>query len=569
MSMSSTDIDQEDGGTEEQGISEFEQLYNQSLKSFQRGSIVRARVLSVQPSAVLVDLGYKSDGIIPADQFTPEELSALKPGQELELYLEEAEDQRGNLVLSREKAKKLQVWEDLNTSYQTGTVIKGRITAKVKGGMSVDIGGVPAFLPGSQIDLRPVRDLDQYLGKVLDMKIIKMNSGRGNIVLSRRALLEDEQKERRAGLLDRIAEGALVQGTVKSVMDYGIFVDLGGVDGLLHVTDMSWGRAGKPADLYKQGDAIETIVIKFDREKGKISLGLKQKGPDPWLSVETTYPVGSVVSGKVTSLTEYGAFVELQEGVEGLVHVSEMSWTQKVKHPSKLMNVGDVIKAKVLHVDPAARRIALGTKQIEPNPWDTLVARLAAGTTIEGKVRTLTDFGAFVGIEEGIDGLIHVSDLSWTQHIKHPSEMLKKGQAVTAVVLSVDAARKRISLGLKQLTPDPWTGAIPARYKVGQDEQVKISSRTDFGYFVGLELGIEGLIPLSEIPRDSPELKIGDEVTARVLKVDRTERRVALSIKAHLRGQDKENLRDFMKQQEKLDTSIGALLKEREKTDPA
>lgn len=562
MSMSGTDIEFEDNN-EESGSSEFERLYNQSLKSFQKGSIVRARVLSVQSTAVLVDLGYKSDGIIPADQFTPEELAELRPGKELELYLEEAEDSRGNLVLSREKAKKLQAWDDLNLAYQKGTAISGKVLAKVKGGLSVDI-GVPAFLPGSQIDVRPVRDLDQYLGKAMEMRIIKMNTGRGNIVMSRRVILEDEQRSRREGLLAGLTEGAAVTGTVKNIMDYGVFVDLGGIDGLIHVTDMSWGRLGHPSELLKPGDTVEAVVLKFDREKEKVSLGLKQRTPDPWLTVAERYAPGSRITGKVTSLAEYGAFVELEPGVEGLVHVSEMSWTQKIRHPSKVMSAGDSVTAQVLSVDPAAKRISLGTKQVMANPWETVGERYPAGTTIEGKVRTITDFGAFVGIEEGIDGLIHVSDLSWTLHIKHPSEVLKKGQVIRAAVLSVDPQRQRISLGIKQLSPDPWKESIPGRYKVGQDEQVKIVKKTEFGLFVELEFGIEGLIPASELPRDAGEPAEGSEVTARVIKVDRNDRKVALSIKAQVRGQDKEGLREFMKQQEKLDTSIGALLKERE-----
>jgi small subunit ribosomal protein S1 len=563
MSTGSTDIEFEDNKGEEGGSSEFEELYKQSLRSFEKGSIVRARVLRVQSNAVLVDLGYKSDGIIPIEQFTPEELASLKPGEELELYLEEAEDVRGNLVLSREKAKKLQAWDDLNAAYQKGTTIKGRVVAKVKGGLSVDI-GVPAFLPGSQLDLRPVRDLDQYVGKVLDMRIIKMNSGRGNIVMSRRAILEDEQRSRIEGLLAGLVEGKVVAGTVKNIADYGVFVDLGGIDGLIHVTDMSWGRIGHPSDLFKPGDTVEAVVLKFDREKRKVSLGLKQKSPDPWGSAAEKYRVGSRIKGTVTKLTDYGAFVELEPGVEGLVHVSEMSWTQKIKHPSKMMQVGDTIDAQVLNVDAAAKRISLGLKQVGPNPWDTVGERYPAGSTIEGKVRTVTEFGAFVGLEEGIDGLIHISDLSWTKHIKNPSEVLKKGQTTRAVVLSADPVRQRISLGLKQLTQDPWLEAIPSRYRVGQDEKVKVTKRTEFGLFVELEHDIEGLIPASEVPRDSGEIKEGDEVTARVMKVDRNDRKVALSIKAHIRGSDKESLKDFMNQQEKLDTSIGALIKERE-----
>ena len=562
MTMSGEDIDFE--GSREEGSegSEFERLYNQSLKSFQKGTLVKAKVLRVQSNVVLVDLGYKSDGIIPVEQFSPDELATLRPGDDLEVFLEEAEDSRGNLILSREKAKKLQAWDDLNAAYTNGTVLKGRVLSRIKGGLMVDI-GVPAFLPGSQIDIKPVRDLDQFIGKELEMKIIKMNSGRGNIVLSRRALMESAQNARMEELLAGLVEGKSVSGTIKNVTDYGVFVDLGGIDGLIHVTDLSWGRIGHPSTMFKAGDTVEAVVLKFDREKKKISLGLKQKSQDPWLSVAERYAVGSRVSGKVTSLAEYGAFVELEHGVEGLVHVSEMSWTQKIKHPSKVVAVGDTVEAQVLAVDPAAKRISLGTRQIAQNPWESIGQRYPVGSAVEGKVRTLTDFGAFVGIEEGIDGLIHISDMSWTKHVKHPSDLLKKGQTTRAVVLSIDAQKQRISLGLKQLTPDPWDKAIPGRYPVGQDENVKVTKKTDFGLFVELDFDIEGLIPVSEIPRDLPEVKEGDTVTARVLKVDRGERKVALSIKAHIKGQDKASLKEFMKQQEKFDTSIGSLMKDR------
>lgn len=562
--MSIGDIEFEDTNAAEEESSEFEQLYNQSIKSFQKGSLVKGRVLRVQSNAVLVDLGYKSDGIIPIEQFTPEELAALTPGDDLEVFLEQAEDSKGNLILSREKAKKLQVWDDLNAASQNATTLKGRVISKIKGGLMVDI-GVPAFLPGSQIDIKPARDLDRYLGQVLDLRIIKMNSGRGNIVLSRRAILEGAQNVRKEDLLAGLVEGQTVSGVVKNITDYGVFIDLGGIDGLMHVTDMSWARIGHPSELFKIGDAVEAVVLKYDREKQKISLGLKQKTQDPWLSVVEKYPVDTRVRGKVTSLADYGAFVELESGVEGLVHVSEMSWTQRIKHPSKVMAVGDLVDAQVLAVDPAAKRISLGSRQVGPNPWDTIGQRYPVGSVVEGKVRTITDFGAFVGLEEGIDGLAHISDLSWTQHVKHPSELLKKGQSTKAVVLNIDPQKQRISLGIKQLTPDPWDKVIPERYKVGKDEQVKVVKKAEFGLFVALEHGIEGLIPLSEIPKETAEIKEGDEVTARVMKVDRADHKISLSIKAQIKGEDKTSLKEFMNQQDKFDTSIGSLLKERGK----
>jgi small subunit ribosomal protein S1 len=542
---------------------EFEKLYNQSLKRFQAGTLVRARVLQIRSGVVMLDLGYKSDGIIPVEQFTEEELKALKPGDEIEVLLEAAEDTNGNILLSREKAKKLQVWDDLNRAYQSGTPVKGKVLSTIKGGLSVDIGGVTAFLPGSQVDVKPVQNLGRMVGQSLDLKIIKMNSGRGNIVLSRRALLEQEQNIKKEATLSALAEGQVVSGVIKNITDYGAFVDLGGIDGLMHITDISWGRINHPSEAFKVGDRVEVVILKYDREKQKVSLGMKQKTQDPWFSVAEKYPVGSRVRGKVVSLTDYGAFVELEHGVEGLVHVSEMSWVQKVKHPSKVVSIGDMIEAQVLAVDPNAKRISLGMKQIEPNPWQTIGERYSVGSQVEGKVRTITDFGAFVGLEEGIDGLIHISDLSWTKHIKHPSEVLKKGQQTKVVVLSIDPVKERISLGLKQLTPDPWEKAIPERYKVGQDETVKVTKKADFGLFVDLEQGIEGLIPTSEIPKDSEEIKEGTEVTARVIKVDRNDRKIALSIRAHVKGKDRSTLKEYMDQQQKPDTTIGALLKER------
>ena len=555
--------EENDAPEKEKNPSEFEQMYDQSLKSFKSGTVVRGRVLQVRSGVVMLDLGYKSDGIIPVEQFTEDELKALKPGDELDVLLEAAEDMNGNLLLSRDKAKKLQVWEDLNRAYQTGTPVKGRVLSVIKGGLTVDIGGVEAFLPGSQIDTKPVQQLNRMIGQVLEMKIIKMNSGRGNIVLSRRALLEHDLNAKKEETLSSLTEGQVVTGVIKNVTEYGAFVDLGGIDGLLHITDMSWGRINHPSEICKVGDKIEVVVLKFDREKQKVSLGIKQKTQDPWLTAVEKYPVGSKVRGKVMSLTDYGAFIELEHGVEGLVHVSEMSWTQKVKHPSKLVAVGDSIETQVLAIDPAGKRISLGIKQLEANPWQTIGERYAVGSEVEGKVKTITDFGAFIGLEEGIDGLIHISDMSWIKHIKHPSELLKKGQKTKAVVLSVDPQKERISLGLKQLTPDPWEQAILERYKVGQDETVKVTKVADFGVFVELEQGIEGLIPTSEMMKDAPEIKEGDTVTARVIKVDKGDRKIALSTKAHVKNKDRSTLRDYMNQQEKPDTSIGALLKER------
>jgi len=447
MNQAREDIDGDENTRADDDSQEFAKLYDQSLKSFKSGSIVKGRVLQIRSGVVMLDLGYKSDGIIPVEQFTEEELKNLKPGEELEVFLEAAEDSNGNLILSREKAKKMQVWDVLNRAHQTGAPVKGTIVSMIKGGVTVDLGGVAAFLPGSQIDIRPVRNLNQLLGQTLEMKIVKMNSGRGNIVLSRRSILEDQQNVKKEETLAAMTEGQTISGVIKNVTEYGAFVDLGGIDGLLHITDMSWGRVGHPSELFKIGDKLEVVVLKYDREKQKVSLGLKQKSLDPWAAAAERYPVGARVSGKVVSLTDYGAFVELEHGVEGLVHVSEMSWTQKVKHPSKLVSVGAMIQAQVLNVDPMGKRISLGMKQIEPNPWQTISERYPLGAEVEGKVKTITDFGVFIGLEEGIDGLIHISDLSWIKHVKHPSEVLKKGQTTRAVVLSIDAQRNAFPSG--------------------------------------------------------------------------------------------------------------------------
>jgi len=431
----------------------------------------------------------------------------------------------------------------------------------------VDISGVKGFLPGSQVDLRPVRNLDSLIGQTFEMKVLKINQRRGNIVLSRRVLLEEVRDKKKTETLEVLTEGAVIEGVVKNITEYGAFVDLGGIDGLLHITDMSWGRVSHPSELFNVGDTIKVIVLKFDRENEKVSLGYKQLSPDPWHEADLKYPVGKRLSGKVVSLTDYGAFVELEEGIEGLVHVSEMSWTQKVRNPSKVVSVGDIIDAVVLSIDKDNKRISLGMKQIEPNPWDVIAEKYPIGTKINGKVRNLTEFGAFVGLEEGIDGLIHISDLSWTKHLKHPSEVLKKGDEVEAVVLSVDKEKERLSLGLKQLEEDPWFTEIPNRYRIGDVVNCKVVKITDFGVFVELEEGVEGLIHISEIDKDPHTkvedlMKLDDEVTAKIIKVDTTDRKIGLSIRSYKKDQDKSEQDDFQDNQEKFDSSIGARLRE-------
>jgi small subunit ribosomal protein S1 len=518
-------------GTE---LTEMELMYAETFKQLEEGSIVEGGVVAVQAEGVVVDIGYKSEGIVPREEFAPEELSALKVGDRFLVYLEEREDADGNMILSKEKADRMKIWGDLERIFEKAEVIEGKVLTKIKGGMMVDI-GIKAFLPGSQIDLRPVRDLDALIGKTFQMRIIKMNHRRSNVVVSRRVVLEENRDRRKQQAMATLAEGQMIDGQVKNITDYGAFIDLGGIDGLLHITDMSWGRVAHPSELFMVGDRVKVMILKYDRETGRISLGVKQLKPDPWMQVEEKYSVGSRVRGRVVSLVDYGAFVELEPGIEGLVHISEMTWSHEIKHPSKLVSVGDQVDAQVLNVERKGRKISLGMKQMAANPWEVVESKYAVGAIIEGKVKSLTEFGVFVGLEEGIDGLIHISDLSWTKRVTHPGDLFKKGQAVKAVVLRVDKEKERLSLGYKQLTPDPWEHDIPTRYQVGQDVQGKIVKITDFGAFVECEDGVEGLIHVSEMALEGQRIeerhKVGDEVAARVIRVDAGERKIALSIR--------------------------------------
>jgi small subunit ribosomal protein S1 len=547
-------------------------LYEETFRNFEEGTIIEGRIVAISHGRVVVDIGYKSEGIIPAEQFNSEELQALKVNDRLVVYIEEREDADGNLILSKEKADKMKVWEDLEKAYNEERIVDGKILTRIKGGMMVDI-GVKAFLPGSQIDLHPIRDLDGLVGKTFPLKIIKINHRRGNVVVSRRVLLEESRDKKRQTTLANLKEGQLVPGIVKNITEYGAFIDLGGIDGLLHITDMSWGRVGHPSEMFVVGDRVEVMVLKYDRETGRISLGLKQKGSDPWASVAAKYPIGTRVKGKVVSLTDYGAFIELEPGVEGLVHVSEMSWSHEVRHPSRLVSVGDQVEAAVLNIEPGNRKISLGMKQTAPNPWDMVEAKYPAGTRIQGKVKSLTDFGAFIGLDEGIDGLIHISDMSWTKHIKHPSELFKKAQAVEAVVLRIDKEKERLSLGYKQLSRDPWDVEIPDRYKVGASVTGKVSKLTDFGVFVELESGVEGLIHISEAGLQPParleeKFKPQDEIAAKIIKVDREERKIALSLREHQSDTDRKHMDEYHTSQGAVDQSLGrAAKKSKKRTD--
>ena len=510
-------------------------LYDRSFRNIAEGEVIKGTVLKVSTSEVIVDVGYKSEGIISITEFVDENGDvAVQPGDAVDVLLERTEDREGHIVLSREKAEKMKIWDDVEKAYADRKVVIGRVIERIKGGLAVDI-GVRAFLPGSQIDVRPVRNLDSLRGQELRMRVIKVNKKRGNIVLSRKVLLEEENAEKKKETLANLAEGKVMKGVVKNITDYGAFIDLGGIDGLLHVTDMSWGRAQHPSELFKVNDEVEVTVLKYDSGTERVSLGYKQLHADPWASAADRYPVGQRISGKVVSLTDYGAFVELEPGVEGLIHVSEMSWSKRVKHPSKILNVGDTVESLVLGVDPQARRISLGLKQIESNPWHQLAERYPVGSRISGKVRNLTEFGAFVEVEEGIDGLIHISDMSWSKRLKHPSEVLKKGDEVEAMVLNIDPDNQRLSLGLKQLATDIWDTFF-ADNKVGDIVEGKVVRVTNFGAFVELAEGIEGLIHVSEFDeqqgRQKEELKVDEVIKMRIIKLSPTERKIGLSIRA-------------------------------------
>jgi small subunit ribosomal protein S1 len=543
----------------------FAELYEQSLKSVKEGEVVRGKVLSMDEDFVQIDIGFKSEGLVATWEFMDDDGKMLVgPGDDVDVLLEEAEDANGRIVLSKEKADRLKVWDEISRAYKADEPVEGTVVARVKGGLAVDI-GVKAFLPGSQVDLRPVRNLEHIVNQKLNFKIIKFNKRRGNIVLSRRALLETERKKLRENTLETLAPGQIIDGVIKNLTDYGAFIDLGGIDGLLHVTDMSWGRVNHPSELFHVGDEIKVKVLKFDPDSERVSLGLKQIQPDPWIDASMRYPIGKRIEGKIVSLAEYGAFVELEPGIEGLIHVSEISWTKRIKHPSKVVSVGDVVESVVLAVDERERKISLGMKQIEPNPWSVIEEKYPINTRVSGTIRNITNFGIFVGLEEGIDGLVHVSDISWTEQIKHPSEKFKKGDTVEAVVLKIDKENEKFSLGIKQLESNPWD-EILKKYPVGEEVTGEVTKVADFGAFVKLEDGIEGLIYSSELSTERVEkpedvIKAGESVTALITKVDPVEQKISLSIRALTDREQRQALKKLATQQSQTQTTtLGDLL---------
>jgi len=521
-------------GKPEEGES-FKELYEESLHEVQEGEVVHGRVIHIGPEFVTVDVGFKSEGQLPLREFlTKEGTPVVGVGEYIDVFVERKESEIGMVSLSKEKADKFRFWEEISRAWNEDQMIEGKIVSRIKGGLTVDI-GVPAFLPGSQIDIRPIRNLEKLIGSTFKFKIIKLNRRRGNVVLSRRILLEKERESQRQKTLEALEEGKIVEGVVKNVTDYGAFIDLGGIDGLMHITDISWGRINHPSEVLTVGSKIKVKILQFDREHQRVSLGLKQTLPDPWENLAQKFPPGTRVKGKVTSITDYGAFVQLLEGVEGLVHVSEMSWTKRVRHPSKILSVGDEVEVMVLDLDPAQKRISLGLKQTTPNPWDSIAERYPVGTKIQGRIKNLTEFGIFIGIDEGIDGLVHISDISWTQRLKHPSEVYKKGQEVQAIVLNIDKENQRFSLGIKQIQKNPWDD-IHHRFKVGQLIKGKVTNVTKFGAFVEIEPGIEGLVHISELSNERVEkasevTKVGDEIQAVVINVDPKKHKIGLSIK--------------------------------------
>lgn len=513
---------------------QMSRMYEETLKTFTEGSIIPGKVLEVRGDGVLVDIGYKSEGMIHASEFP--DITAVKPGDVFNVLLEGIEDDEGMVMLSKSRAEQQEHWNQVLDTYKEGSIVNGDVRSRVKGGFIVDVGGVESFLPGSQVDVTPVHDPDALVGKTLEFKIIKINDDRRNIVLSRRELMEDRRRDRKRELLTEIKVGQVRKGSVKNITDFGVFVDLDGMDGLLHITDMSWGRINHPTELVKVGDELEVVILDVNLEKERVSLGLKQRSSNPWENIQAKYPVGSRLRGKVVNLVPYGAFVEIEQGVEGLVHVSEISWTKRIARASDVLTVGQEVDVVVLNVNREEQKIALGIRQTEENPWDGVRMRYPIGARVSGKVRNLTSYGAFVELEEGIDGMVHVSDMSWTRKINHPSEVLKKGEEVAAVVLEVDPDNQRISLGLKQAQEDPWS-TIASRLKIGQMVKGKVTKLASFGAFVEIEEGIDGLVHISQISDDRVEkvkdvLKVGQEVEARIVRIDQVDRKIGLSIKA-------------------------------------
>ena len=531
----------------ESEYSELAKLYDKTFSSIHEGEIVKGTIVAVTDNGVAIDIGFKSEGIVPMMEFP--NIDELKPGDEVEVFLESVENKDGQLVLSRKRADFIRIWERITKAYDSGEVLHGKISRRIKGGLVVDLMGLDAFLPGSQIDVRPVRDFDQFLGKTMELRVVKINHPNENVVVSHKVLVEAEMQEQRSAILGSLEKGQVLEGTVKAITDFGVFVDLGGVDGLIHITDLSWGRVNHPSEVVKLDQTINVVVIDFDEAKKRISLGLKQLQPHPWENIETKYPVGTKVNGKVVSLADYGAFIEIEKGIEGLIHISEMSWTQHIKHPSQVVSMGQMVEAVILSLDKENKKISLGMKQLEPDPWLNLMNKYPVASKHTGTVRNLTNFGVFVELEEGVDGLVHISDLSWTKKIRHPGEVVKKGDRLEVVILGVDVEQRRISLGHKQVRENPWEAFADA-YKVGTETGGKIVRIIEKGVIVELPLSVDGFVPASQlattqIKNIADSFQVGDDLPLKVLEFDKESKKIVLSTVEYLKGKEQKTIDEY------------------------
>jgi small subunit ribosomal protein S1 len=527
---------------------EMLKLYEGTLGKINEGEIIKGRIVTIGDNEVSVDIGFKSEGVVPLAEFTrPDE---LKVGEEIEVFLESVENKEGQLVLSRKRADFMRVWERVTKAFETGEVLQGRCVRRIKGGIVVDLMSIDAFLPGSQIDVRPVRDFDVYIGKTMDFRVVKINHPSENVVVSHKVLVEEEMAGQRKAIIESLEKGQILEGSVKAITDFGVFVDLGGVDGLVHITDLSWGRINHPSEIVKLDQTINVVVLDFDQEKKRISLGYKQLQPHPWENIQDKYPVGTKVTGKVVSLADYGAFVEIEKGIEGLIHISEMSWTQHIKHPSQVVSMGQMVDAVILSLDKDAKKLSLGIKQLEPDPWLTLMQKYPVGSRHKGIVRNLTNFGVFVELEQGVDGLVHISDLSWTKKVRHPGEIVKKGDEIEVIILGVDVDQRRISLGHKQIEDNPWD-RFGDNYKVGTEVEGKIVRIIEKGVIVELPLGVDGFVPISQlalgqIKNIADKFKVGDALPLKVVEFDKDSKKIVLSAAEFLKGKEGKVVTDYM-----------------------